>query len=204
MVRRFFNSETGIWRFFGWVGEIVSLSLMWVVCSLPLITLGAASTALYDATAHCVRQHETDLFSRFFGTFRREWKTASLTTLLWGLLAVRITFVYRLLAADGETVTAYSVGFLLLLFFILGILSWCFPLLSRFTFGFAALNRTALRMAAGNILGSTAMALLFSGSIFLVLRNYFSVLFVPGLAAWLCSFLIEPVFARYTKQSCER
>ena len=76
MVRRFFNSETGIWRFFGWVGDIVMLSLLWVLCSVPLVTMGAASTALYDAAVHVMRRkddaaiadssapHRTDRWSR--------------------------------------------------------------------------------------------------------------------------------------------
>ena len=158
MVRRFFNSETGIWRFFGWVGDIVMLSLLWVLCSVPLVTMGAASTALYDAAVHVMRRKDDAVFSRFFGTFRRELKTACLTTLLWGALAGLTVLLYRGLvgsAPDGQVVTAWSVIFLLLLYLLLCILSWVFPLLSRFTFGFADLNRTALRLALGNILRSS-------------------------------------------------
>ena len=204
MGRRFFNSEVGIWRFFGRVGEIVMLSLLWTVCSVPLVTAGAASTALYDTVVHLMRRGENELFSRFFGTFRRELKTACLSTLLWGAVAVLLVFPYRGLAVggpDGRVVTGYSVVFLLLLFFVLLVLSWLFPLLSRFTFGFMDLNRTALRIALGNVLRSAAMALLYGAGIALFLRNYFSVFFVPGLAAWLSSFLIEPVFGKYTEPS---
>lgn len=200
MGRRFFNSEVGIWRFFGWVGEIVMLSLLWTVCSIPLITAGASSTALYDSIVHVTRRREGDLFSRFFGTFRRELKTACLVTLFWAAVAAVILFLYRTLAGarpDGQVVTAWSMVFLLLLYFLLCILSWVFPLLSRFTFGFITLNRTGFRIALGNILRSASMALLLGGGIALVLRNYFSVFFVPALIAWLSSYLIEPVFEKY-------
>ena len=37
--------------------DIVWLGLLWLACSLPLITLGAASTALYYSMVKCVR-HE--------------------------------------------------------------------------------------------------------------------------------------------------
>ena len=201
MVRRFFNSETGIWRFFGWVGDIVMLSLLWVLCSVPLVTMGAASTALYDAAVHVMRRKDNAVFSRFFGTFRRELKTACLTTLLWGAVACLFVLLYRMLAGagtDGQVVTAWSVIFLLLLYLLLCILSWVFPLLSRFTFGFADLNRTALRLALGNILRSASMALVLGLGIAAFSQNYFSVFFVPGLASWLSSFLIEPVFEKYS------
>ena len=200
MGRRFFNPETGIWRFFSWVGEIVSLSLVWTLCSIPLVTMGAASTALYDAVAHNMRRRESDLFQRFFGTFRRELKTGCLSTLLWGAAVGLFVFLYRALAGagpDGQVVTVWSVVLVILLYFVLGILSWLFPILSRFTFGFADLNRTALRIALGNILRSALMALLLGLGIAAFSQNYFFVLFVPGLVSWLSSFLIEPVFDKY-------
>ncbi|MBQ9662192.1 MAG: DUF624 domain-containing protein [Oscillospiraceae bacterium] len=202
MGRRFFNPETGIWRFFGWVGEIVVLSLLWTLCSIPLVTLGSASTALYDAAAHNMRRKESDLFRRFFGTFRREFKTACPTTLLWGAVAGLIVFLYIRLVGigpDHQVVTAYSMVFVLLLFLLLLVLCWVFPLLSRFTFGFAELNRTAIRIALGNILRSVTMALIVALGIFACMRNYFCVFFVPGIAAWLSTFFIEPVFERYTQ-----
>ena len=201
MVQRFFNSETGIWRFFSWVGDIVMLSLLWVLCSVPLVTMGAASTALYDAVVHVIRRKDDSVFSRFFGTFRRELKTACLSTLLWGALAGLIVFLYRGLAGsapDGQVVTAWSVLFLLLLYLLLCVVCWVFPILSRFTFGFADLNRTAVRLALGNILRSASMALLVGLGIAAFSRNFYFVFFVPGLIAWLSSYLIEPVFEKYS------
>ena len=200
MKRRFFNAETGIWRVFGWTGDIVVLSLMWTICSIPLITLGAASTALYDTMVHNMRRHESGTFSRFFGTFRKELKTACPTTLLWGAVGGILICVYRRLVTQGggQTAASVNIGFVILFLMLLGVLSWVFPLLSRFTFGFWNLNRTALQLSAGKVLRTAAMSVLMAGSILLVIFwNYLSILFVPGLAAWLSGCLIEPVFAEY-------
>lgn len=204
MVRRFFSSETGIWRFFGWVGDIVMLSLLWTMCSLPLVTAGAASTALYDAAVHVMRRKDDSLFSRFFGTFRRELKSACLTTLFWAAVAAVPLFFYSLIvrhAPEAQPVTAQSVLLLLLLYLLLCVLCWVFPLLSRFTFDFVGLNRTGIRIALGNILRSASMALLCGGAVALFSQNVSTVFFSPGLVAWLSSFLIEPVFERYSDHS---
>lgn len=204
MLRSFFNSETGIWRFFGWVGDIVMLSLLWVLCSVPVLTLGAASTALYDTIVHGMRRRESNMFSRYFGTFRRELKTGCLTSLFWEVCALFLFYLYSALAGtgpDGQIAVVYSAIFLMILCFMLGILCWVFPLLSRFTFRFSDLNRTALRISLGNILRSAAMALLAVSAIALFLRNYFSVFFTPGLVSWLCSYLIEPVFQSYESKT---
>ena len=89
-------------------------------------------------------------------------------------------FLYRILAGtgpDGQVMTVWSVVLILLLYFILGILSWLFPILSRFTFGFTDLNRTALRLALGNILRSATMALLIGLGIAAFSRNFYFVFF---------------------------
>lgn len=62
----------------------VVLSLLWVVFSLPVVTLGGATAALYDAVVHGFRRHESDYLYRFFTTFRAEWKHGILPTLLCG------------------------------------------------------------------------------------------------------------------------
>ena len=199
MARRFFEPESLAWKPFGFLGELVMMSLLWGLCAIPLVTIGPASAALYDCTVHCLRRKEGDLFSRFFRTFRAELKTGVLSTLLWMLLlGIPFALHLRVVGSLGNGVfAAVEMLLLLLVFFLAAILCWVFPTLSRFTFGFAALNRTAVRLALGNIFRSVALVLLNALSILLVLLFAAPVLFAPGLAALLSSFLIEPVFRKY-------
>ena len=37
-------------RIFGFLGRLIALNLLWIVCSLPVITAGASTTALYYCT----------------------------------------------------------------------------------------------------------------------------------------------------------
>lgn len=66
------------------------LSLFWLACSLPVVTIGAASAALYDAPVHGIRREEAGCYRRFFRTFRRELKTAVPAWLLWGAAAIAL------------------------------------------------------------------------------------------------------------------
>ena len=201
MGRRVFNPEGLLWKPLGYVGELVMLSLLWGVCSVPLVTIGPATAALYDCAVRNVRQGEDELFARFFRTFKRELKPGALATLLWALLLALPFGLYRLLIpslAGSNAGRALAVGTLVLFFFLTAVLVWVFPLLSRFTFGFAGLNRTAFRLAFGNILRSAAAALI-AGLGFAACYFFTSpLIFVPGLAALLWSCLMEPVFRRYT------
>ena len=202
-MKRFFDPEGLLWKPLGFIGELVMLSLLWGVCSIALVTVGPATAALYDSVVHALRRRDDNLFSRFFRTFRAELKTGCLSALLWlGLLAL-LFFSWRFLTGlddprFGMIAWVYAPVLALLL---LGVLCWVFPLLSRFTFGFAALNRTAARLALGNILRSLAAALLTALGIVVCFLYTTPIIFVPGLVAWLWSYLMEPVFVGYESGS---
>lgn len=41
-----FNPENRFWRWVDRIADVLILSLLWTVCSVPVVTVGAASTAL--------------------------------------------------------------------------------------------------------------------------------------------------------------
>ena len=50
MLQSFFNYDNPIWRFMGRLGDMIVLNLLWLVCSIPVVTIGASTTALYYCT----------------------------------------------------------------------------------------------------------------------------------------------------------
>ena len=71
MFRSIFRPYGPVWNFFNAITDVLLLSLLWCGCSLPLITLGASTTALYDAAVHGIRYREPGVYRRFFRTFSR-------------------------------------------------------------------------------------------------------------------------------------
>ena len=50
-----FNPENSIWRVTGKLVDLMLLSVFWLACSLPVVTLGPASAALYHTVVQCIR-----------------------------------------------------------------------------------------------------------------------------------------------------
>lgn len=196
MARRFFDPESWLWKPLGVLGDLVMLSLLWAVCSIPVLTLGASTAALYDTAVHLLRRRDDRLFTRFFGTFRRELLSGALSTLLWAAVLLAEVLLARGLAAVLPP-DAVLTGFVTLLFLTLCVLGWVFPTLSRFTFRTLALNGAALRLAFGHILRSAGLALLIAGTALASIYLGFPLMVLPGLSALLASYLIEPVFLPY-------
>ena len=59
------------------------LNLLWFVCSIPIFTIGASTTALYYACLKVVRDEDSRVSSQFFRSFRENFKQA---TVIWLIL----------------------------------------------------------------------------------------------------------------------
>ena len=195
-----FSNENAFWRPFSFMADVMILSILWMFCSLPLVTMGAATTALYDCTAHCVRGHEQGLFSRFFRTFKREFLPSLLTSLLWAAIVGLGFYLIRSFGngvAVSQSTTLLTVALLFVLSVVAGFGCWVLPVLSRFTFTFGALHITALKLAAGHIFRTILMGVLSVVSVYLTIRFIVPILFLPELVMMAWAALLEPVFSRY-------
>ena len=196
----FFSSENWYWKPFGYVADAVILSCTWALFSIPLFTAGAATTALYDTVAHCIRGSEKDIFSRFFSTFKRELMPSMICSLIWALVLYGLYMGIRgcagILPATNASVMIVA-GLFFLYSVVVGIFSWVLPLLSRFTFSLGSLNKTAVKLACGHPFRTIASGI-FTVLVFgLCLRTVFSFMILPEILAVIWAFLMEPVFKQY-------
>lgn len=204
MFSSIFNADAPFWRGFTRVMDLFGLSLCWLLCSLPLVTLGASTTALYDAVYHGVRRGESGDYVRFFTTFRRELKTAFLVTL--PMLALTVVFLLLYRAAYVMMLSGSQVGGALFytyrLLFCIPLAAWLFScaLLSRFTFTPGGLIRTAFQLVFAHLPSAAVIIVIVILLLSVVIWWPFSCIFLPATAAWLCSFPLERIFAPFLKK----
>lgn len=173
--------------------DILWLGLLWLLCSLPLVTLGAASTALYYSMVKCVRHERSRATREFFHAFRQNFRQA---TLLWliclGVLALGLADIYafsQMGVRAGEFL--YVLSRLLLLPVPL-LFPWIFAFLSRFENTVAGTLRFALWLAVKHA-GKSMLLLLELTAGFLIawLLPQIAPL-LPGILCLLMSYAIEP------------
>ena len=83
MLGRVFRYQGWLWRALNTLTDILALSVLWLLCSSPVLTLGAATTALYDSVVRCIRYKQSGPYERFFRTFKNELVPGLLLTLLF-------------------------------------------------------------------------------------------------------------------------
>lgn len=85
-----FNYDNPVWRFIGKFFDILILNILWMVCSIPVFTIGASTTAVYYVTLKLVRDEEGSTAKEFFKSFRENFKQA---TAIWLVLLVAGTLI---------------------------------------------------------------------------------------------------------------
>ena len=173
--------------------DIIWLGMLWMFCSLPVLTLGAASTALYYSMVKCVRHERGRATREFFASFRRNFRQATVLWLLClGALALGLADVCafsRMGVSRGSFLYVFSRLLLLpapLLF------PWIFAFLSRFDNTVSVTLRYALWLAVKHA-GKTLLlfAELALGLVIAWLLPQIAPL-LPGALCLLMSFSVEP------------
>ena len=117
------------------------LNLLWLLCSLPVFTIGASTTALYYASLKVVRGEESYVGRLFFRAFRENFRQA---TVLWLILLGIGLFLgadgyilYHLRAASAGTAAIFWTLILALVIAVsvvyVIVLEYVFPLLASVT-----------------------------------------------------------------------
>ena len=128
-----FNLDNPVWNFMSKVADLIILNLLAIVCSIPIVTIGASWTAMYFVTIRMVRKEESYIIRDFFRSFKENFKQATIIWLL-ALAAIGIfagdVVIYRMI--PEQIPQALMIAVLVLAYLVLGTIIYAFPLLSRF------------------------------------------------------------------------
>ena len=84
---KLFNLDSPFMTFMNKFADLMILNALWLVCSLPIITIGASSTALYYCLLNQNKDGVSSVTRMFFSAFKSNFKKA---TLLWLIQVVML------------------------------------------------------------------------------------------------------------------
>lgn len=146
------DANSKFYNFCMTVTDLIMINVLFFVCSIPVFTIGASFTALYDCTLKMVRGEETSpIYKGFFKAFRQNFKQA---TLIWILLfAVGAFLVWDFYIITGTSgASSQSMGIVLLAvlaFIYIMLLAYLFPMMARYENTTRALMQNSIRLAVG-------------------------------------------------------
>ena len=157
---KLFNPDSPIMQGLIKISDMVVLNFICLICCIPIVTIGAAVTALYDAVGRMMRE-EGGIYKAFFKAFASNFKQATAQWLILlvtgGLLAMCLYFYQNLPGGMGRALLLVTV---LMAFIWCAVTAWVFPLQSRFYNSVKDTFRNALLCAVAYLPRTIVMVVL--------------------------------------------
>ncbi len=194
-----FNLDNPVMVFLRKVADLLIVNLLWMVCSIPIITIGASTTAMYYVCFKIVNGDEPYICKSFFKSFKENFKQS---TIIWLLFLVAVVF----LAFDIYSVTSMSLygstmGTVLLCIFVFTAI----VVVSMFIYVFALQSRfentikNTLKNAAifGLSYYGYTMVMVVVDVVFTFLGLILCPFVIPVLPIWFNTMFMRKIFAKY-------
>ena len=179
--------------------HIMFLNLLWVLFSLPIVTIGASTTALYSVLIKMRNGREGKILRDFWTAFRQNFRQA---TILW-LLIVLAAFVFTtdivfFLNMGGSFGTFSAMLFVGLDVLLLLVSLYVFPMQAVFDNPIGRTVKGALLLLSRH-LGWTVVLLALAILTAVAVILYWPLIgwFVFGLAAFINAWIFDKIFRRY-------
>ena len=201
-MKQLLSIDNPVMRFVIKLFDCMVLSVLWLVFSLPIITMGAASTALYSAVYNRIVKDKSYLWRSFWTSFRDNFKRSTLAWL--PMLAMILFLAYDVLALRVMIRSGHPMGRLFGLIVALLCVSavWATYLAAycaRFQGSVKDMLRYSFFLMMSHPLLSLGVMLAVLGSLALILMVPGLAAMLPAVAVWLSSSLIELAFKKHMR-----
>lgn len=201
MLSGLFNYDNPVWRFIGKFWDVLIVNILWVVCSIPIFTIGASTTAMYYVTLRLARDDDGYTVRSFFKSFKENFKQATIIWLIFllvgSLLAFDLYYFVKLVSPSSFRTVMITL-FLAMAFICLAMFTYVFPLQSRF---YNPIKRTIFNSFFMSIrhVFNTIGILAADGIIIFLTLSYIPQLIIFGVAliAFFNSYFFNSIFKKY-------
>lgn len=210
---KIFNPDNPIMRLLSLFFDIILLNTVLIICSIPIITIGASLTAAYRTATLRIKGEESYICKDFFRNFKENFKES---TILWVpliLIGIFLGFdlyvVFHYLAAD---IAWLQIPIWILLFLLVSVILYSFPQIAMFDTPTKQLIKNSVSISLANVPTTIFLLVLHLIPVFYAafsgenLVFVFSLLLFFGFGAYafLDAFFINHIFEKILKNQEEK
>ena len=185
--------------------DVMALGFLWILCSIPIVTIGASSSALYYAMVKCIKKGNGYIAREFFRSFRTNLVPGCF---IW-ILVVAASFAMQLNIGILMKKTDSYVGLFFICVYaltsvwIIAFACYVFPALSRFDMSSGWLIKLAMYMTVRYFGTTIALLLILACAGAIIWRFPILVIFAPGPVIFLMSEFLERVLKKHEPDNRE-
>ena len=187
-------------------GNLVILNIIFLICCIPVVTIGASVTALYTVTLKMTENKETYVIRSFFRAWKENWKQS---TAIWvGMLGVFLILIADMnLCAhlEGPLIPALAILVRIFLLVWAMISTYVYPLLAKFQNTIGGTMKNAFVMSGVHLFTSIVTVGLNCLPLIFIFFSYDNLVTIIGIYTWiglaaiayLNSSLFNRIFHKY-------
>ena len=189
---------------FNKVTDLVTLNLLWILCCIPIVTIGASTSALYQVSMQIAEDRDSYITRSFFQAFRENFKQATivwLATLIVGAVLISDMFIVSHFFASSGMSVILGLLFVICVLLFAGSL-YFFPVIAYFRNSTKKIFTNSFRLAFGRL--GTTLQLFLIGLIPMIVLTLFRdkiiigsfliIVIVPSITVFLKSVLLSKLF----------
>ena len=199
-----FNIDNPIMQFLSRITDIVILNFLFIICSLPVITVGASMTALYSVTLKMVKNEESYIFKSFFQAFKNNFMHSTVSWMILLAAGIVAWMDYRALGiAGGSFSRVFSVVLIPICIILLFTSVYIFPFIARFENTIRNSLKNAFFISIAQLPYTVLLLLLLALAVAFTLFINFQIVglvwFIIGFSglAYLNSYLLRLAFRKF-------
>ena len=201
IVRHFlFDVDGPLVTFLTKTGELIILSLMWILTCLPVVTIGAASAALYNTVVMSVRKgigYPVRSYLKNFRSFFKRGLAVTIPLIIWTLLLI----LFNVYAAHVEvSLSTFAAKMLVICVIVtLSVTVYLFPIISDFGVSAGRAGLMAFIISGRHFVVTLMHIAAIGGLVYLAfyVLPIFSLFVLPGILCFLSSIPMENVLRKY-------
>lgn len=128
-----FSLDSPVMNFLNNLADMILLNIIYLICCIPVVTIGAATTALYTVTLKMNRKEYPAVVKSYFIAFRKNIKTSTLCWIPMVIAGILLFLDYQLLGLlPGTLQFVIRIALIIMSLFYIMILLYLFPYIARF------------------------------------------------------------------------
>lgn len=184
-------------RIMNFIWKLLMISILWVVCCIPVVTAGASCAAAYYAAAKVIRGGEGKVISEFFHAFRTNFRQSAVFSVIYAIvLAVLLLECYYLYFNSEVSLPVLYLFYGMVLVLVSNI-QYLFSFMSRFTLTKFELFRMATLCSFRHLITTILLLMLFAAMCIAVYLMPWGILVFPGVMFLIKTYPMERVMRKY-------
>ncbi len=183
--------------------DCVYVSLLWVICCIPVFTFGASTCALYYTVHKSIRGNRDYVGSSFFKAFRENFKQATLSWLVMlgiGIVLVLDAVIMRQMLMAGSKMGVLYYFFLVAVVIVIGWGCMLFPYIARFENTVKNTLKNAFILCIHHLPWSILLLVILAAALLLTYLIPFLIFILPALVFLLYNAVLERIFRKYMSE----